>query len=235
MRFIHGLIMSTVLCLPIAAHAQTAPLVAPPTPTVSVTGEASVDVSPDIATLSMGVTTQGKTATEAMSANSAQLTTVLDRLKAAGIAAQDLQTSNLSLNPNWVGYDTGSTPTIAGYTASNMLNVRVRALDGLGAVLDAAITDGANTLNGLTFDVANPRPAMDRARSAAVADAVARATLLVTAAGGTLGPVLSISESSNYVNPQPMFRAETASAPVPVAQGQVGITASVTVVFAIKQ
>ena len=229
MRLIHALLLTTALALPMlttgAASADTA--------LITVTGEASVVVQPDIATLSLGVTTQGTTATEAMAANTAALTVVLERLRAAGITERDLQTSNLSLNPNWVGYDTGA-PKISGYTASNQLTVRVRALATLGAVLDAAITDGANTLNGLTFELSNPRPKMDEARRAAVADATARATLLVEAAGAKLGRVQSISEGGGFMNPTPMYRQEVASAPVPVAAGEIGVNATVTMVFEIK-
>jgi len=170
-----------------------------------------------------------------MAANSKALQAVVDRLKAAGIEDRDLQTSNLSLNPNWVGYDSGSTPKIAGYVASNMLNVRVRALDGLGSVLDASIADGANTLNGISFELAEPRPAQDEARKAAVADARARATLLVEAAGGSLGKIVSITENSGYGSPMPMFKSDAAAAPVPVASGQIGLSASVTVSFEIAE
>ena len=225
MRLIHALFLTTALALPIAARADTAQ--------ITVTGEASLPVQPDVATLALGVTTQAATAAEAMAANSAALSGVLARLKSAGIAESDLQTSNLTLNPNWVGYDSGSTPTIAGYTASNLLTVRVRALDTLGSVLDAAITDGANTLNGLTFELSDPKPKLDEARRAAVADAMARAALLVEAAGATLGPVQSISEGGGFVNPQPMFRQDAASSPVPVAAGEIGVTATVTMVFKI--
>jgi len=229
MRLIRALILTAAIALPGPGQAETAQ--------ITVTGEGSVAVQPDIATLSLGVTTQGATAAEAMAANTAALTVVLDRLRAAGIADRDLQTSNLSLNPNWVGYESGKTPTIAGYTASNLLTVRVRALEALGGVLDAAVTDGANTLNGLTFELAEPKPKMDEARRAAVADAIARATLLVEAAGAKLGPVMSITEGGGYVNPQPMFRADAsaAPAPVPVVGGEIGVTASVTMVFKIAE
>ena len=225
MRLIQALILSTALALPLAAGAETA--------LITVTGEASVAVQPDVATLSLGVTTQAATAAEAMAANTAALSVVLARLKTAGISDRDLQTSNLTLNPNWVGYDSGATPTIAGYTAANLLTVRVRALDTLGAVLDAAITDGANTLNGLTFELSDPKPKMDEARRAAVADAMARAKLLVEAAGAKLGAVQSITEGGGFVNPTPMFRQDVASAPVPVAGGEIGVTSSVTMVFEI--
>jgi uncharacterized protein YggE len=212
-----------------------APALAQDAAIVTVTGEATVEATPDSATISLGVTTDGATAAEAMAANSAAVQAVIDRLKLTGIEDRDLQTSNLSLNPNWVGYDSGQTPTISGYIASNMLTVRVRALDSLGAVLDAVIADGANTLNGLTFEVAQPRPVLDEARKQAVADAMARATILAEAAGGSLGKVISITENAGYGAPVPMFRSDAAAAPVPVAGGQIGLMASVTVTYEIAE
>lgn len=228
MRVLNALLLSAALALPFSTAALAEAV-------VTVTGEATVEATPDMATISLGVTTEGASAAEAMAANSKALQAVIERLKTAGIEDRDLQTSNLSLNPNWVGYDSGSTPKIAGYVASNMLNVRVRALDSLGSVLDASIADGANTLNGISFELAAPRPAQDEARKAAVADARARATLLVEAAGGTLGKIVSITENSGYGSPMPMFKSDAAAAPVPVASGQIGLSASVTVSFEIAE
>jgi uncharacterized protein len=229
MRLLNALALSTALALPLAAPALA------DGGFVSVTGEATVEATPDMATISLGVTTDGDTAAAAMAANTAALQAVMARLNASGIENRDLQTSNLTLNPNWVGYDAGSVPTIAGYIASNMLNVRVRALDTLGTVLDASIADGANTMNGITFELSTPRTAQDEARLAAVADARARATLLVEASGGKLGKIVSITENQGYGAPTPMFRSEASAAPVPVASGQIGLMASVTVVFEIAE
>ncbi len=232
MRAITALLLTASLALPLPALADdNLP------PMITVTGTGTVEAVPDIATLSIGVTTQGETAAEALSANSAALDAVMARLTAAGIAAPDMQTSNLSLNPNWTGYESSSVtgPTIAGYVASNILTIRLRQLDGLGAVLDAAVADGANTLNGLTFGLADPKPALDEARKEAVADARARAELLATAAGVKLGRVISISEGVAPSDPAPMFRAEASAAPVPVAGGEVGLSASVTIFYQIVE
>jgi uncharacterized protein len=232
MRAITALLLTASLALPLPALADDAL-----PPMITVTGTGTVEAAPDIATLSIGVTTQGETAAEALSANSAALDAVMARLTAAGIAAPDMQTSNLSLNPNWTGYESSSVsgPTISGYVASNILTIRLRQLDGLGAVLDAAVADGANTLNGLTFGLADPKPALDEARKEAVADARARAELLATAAGVKLGRVISISEGVVPTDPAPMFRAEASAAPVPVAGGEVGLSASVTIFYQIVE
>lgn len=203
---------------------------------ITVTGEGAVDGVPDMAILSLGVTTQGQTAAEAMAENSAALAKVLEKLKASGIEDRDLQTSNLSLNPNWSNYDSSSGQKITGYTASNLLTVRVRALPALGGVIDAAISDGANALNGLSFALSQPRPALDAARKAAVADARAKAELLAAAAGASLGPILSITEGGGAPVPGPMFRAEAMmSDAAPIAAGEISTTAVVTIIYQITQ
>ena len=228
MRAIKAVFLSASLASALA-FAPALPALAEAAATLSVTGVGTVNVTPDMATLSLGVTSNGTTAVQAMAATNAALAAVTERLKANGVAAEDMQTSNLSLYPNWVGYDSGAAPTIDGYVASNMLTVQVRVLEQTGAVLDAVITDGANTLNSLTFGLSNPRPAEDDARRAAVTDARARAEVLAAAAGVTLGDLVSISEGGAMSDPMPMYRAEAAS--VPVEAGQLGISASVTLVF----
>ncbi len=207
------------------------------TATISVSGEGRVASSPDMATISLGVTTFGDTAAAAMATNSDELAKVMGNLTAAGIEAKDIQTTGLMLNPNWSYDSSGSTGTINGYTAMNMVNVRVRALDGLGGVLDAAVKDGANTLNGLTFGIADPQPVNDEARKLAVADAVRKAGLLAQAAGVKLGAVMSISEQTGYADPSPMFRAEASAAPsgVPVAGGEVAMTVIVNMTWTLAE
>jgi hypothetical protein len=201
-----------------------------PAAMITVTGTGTVDAAPDMATLSIGVTTQDDTAAAALAANSATVEAVIARLAAAGVAAGDMQTNNLSVSPNWTGYDSAS-PRISGYVATNVVAVRVRGLERLGAVVDAAVADGANTLNGLTFGLAEPEPVLDAARLAAVADARRKAELLAQAAGVTLGPVRAVSEGASGPAPEPMFRAEASA--VPVMGGEIGLSASVTMTFEI--
>ena len=230
MRALSALILSTALALPLATTASAEDAVR----SISVTGTGTIEAAPDMATLMIGVTTQGKTAAEALAENSKATDAVIARLTASGIAARDMQTSNLSINPNWTGYDS-STPTISGYVASNMLTVRVRALDTTGAVLDAAVADGANTLNGMTFGLADPEPAYKEARKEAVTDARAKAELLATAAGVKLGQVLSISDAGAMTDPAPMYRDAVAASPVPVVGGELGLVASVAVTWEIAE
>ncbi|MEY4696525.1 MAG: hypothetical protein RIT14_953, partial [Pseudomonadota bacterium] len=230
------LVSASLWGLPFGASPARADDHGPGPATITVTGEGMVEAVPDLATVSLGVTTEGATASGAMEANSQALQKVMARIEAAGIEARDVQTSNLSLNPNWQSTD-GTTSRIVGYVASNILTVRVRDLDRLGGVLDAVIADGANTLNGISFGLSEPDPALDRARVQAVTEARARAELLAGAAGAKLGRILSISESGpSMPQPLPMYRMEAAMADaVPVAAGEVGVTAYVTLTFEIVQ
>ncbi|QUS34992.1 SIMPL domain-containing protein [Falsirhodobacter algicola] len=224
MTWLQAVALGTALMAPVAVMAEA--------PMITVTGQGEVRAVPDMATVTLGVTAQGATAAEAMATNSEQLQAVLDRLRAAGIEDRDLQTSGLSLSPDWQMAE-GEARRIDGYTAANMLTVRVRAIDGLGAVLDAAIADGANRLDGVSFDLADPAPVQEEARRRAVADAMARAQLLTDAAGLRLGAVQSIAEGGQPSGPAPMYRMADAAS-VPVAAGEISRTAEVTMIFALE-
>lgn len=204
--------------------------------TLSVSGQGDHQAAPDMALIRVGVVTQAKTAKAALASNSAKMREATQTLKAAGIASRDLQTSNLSLQPLWSSRssNSGSPPVITGFSARNTLSVRVRDLEKLGRVLDATIGAGANEFNGLSFLLSDPVPAADAARAAAVADALRKARVLADAAGVTLGPILSISESGGRPRPvaMEMARASLADA-VPIEAGEVSVGASVSIVFAI--
>lgn len=232
MRHLATLLLAIALAIPLAGVAFAADPAR-----ITVTGEGRVDVSPDMATITLGVTSEGATAAAAMAANSDALAQVLANLKSAGIADRDLQTTGLALNPNWQSDENGSNPRIVGYVASNMLTVQVRALAGLGVALDAAVKDGANTLDGLSFGLADPDPVLDEARRRAVTDATHRALLLTEAAGVSLGAVAAISEGGGSFAPVPMFgkAADMTAGVVPVASGEVSLSASVTMVWEIGQ
>lgn len=205
---------------------------------ITIEGRGEVTAAPDMAQINSGVTTQGATAREALDANSAAMTDLIAELKAAGIAARDIQTSGFSVTPNYVYTDERDAngyslpPKIAGYQVSNTVTVTVRALDTLGAILDKSVTVGANTINGVTFGVADPSALYNEARKAAFADARAKAELYATAAGGTLEDIESISESQGFNSPQPMamyaVRAE-AAADVPVEGGELAFSINVSV------
>ena len=213
--------------------AASGPVLAEGAGQITVTGEGMVSVAPDVASIALGVTTQAETAAEALSQNNAAMKVVMERLKAAGIEPRDLQTSNLQLQPNWVQEDGMQSPVIRGYIATNLLSARVRDLTILGSVLDAAVKDGANTMDGLNFEQSDPKPSQTQARKLAVEDAKAKASELVTAAGASLGKIVSITEGGGY--PQPMMLRSAVEGSVDVAVGEIGISQQVTIVFEIVQ
>lgn len=229
MRVYHGLIFLALLALA-PANFQTAQADTPPSQ-ITITGEGQVSAAPDMATISLGVTSNAKTAKAAMDENATQMTAVLASLTAAGVADRDLQTTGLSLQANWTSSSLTSSNAIDGYTASNQLSVRVRDLATLGTLIDAAIKDGVNTFNSVQFAVTEPAPLLDEARKRAVADARHRAEIFATAAGVTLGQVQSITEGGS-ASPSPQF-ARAMMESTPVAVGEVNLSASVTIVFQI--
>jgi len=226
-----AVLLAVAVTLP--AQAQEA---APPR-VITVTGEAVVAAIPDLAYVSIGVTEEATAAAEALRAMSEAMTAVMARLEAAGIAPTDLQTGQLSLEPRYDHSSNDGVPKMTGFVATTMLDVRVRDLDLLGTVLDAVVQDGANRLGGVRFDLTDREPALDAARRDAVAVARARAELYAEAAGVTLGDLQSLSEQQNYGGPQPMFARDMAmeSMPVPMAAGEVNLSASVTLVYAIAE
>ncbi len=203
---------------------------------VNGTGEASA--RPDVAVIAAGVVVQADTASAALADNTRAMNAVLEQLSAAGLAAEDVQTSQFSVTPLYEQRrpdpDTVEPPRIVGYQVSNQVTAQVRDLDRLGAILDALVRAGANSINGPWFEIADPKQLQGAARDAAVADAVARAERYAAAAGVRLGEIISIEEGGSYAPPRPMMRAEAMAADVPIAPGQTEVSASVTMVFAIE-
>ena len=203
---------------------------------ITVTGTGEVEAVPDMATITLGVTQEATEAQAAMRATSEAVTGVLARLGALGIAPRDLQTRELSLNPVWSERPAsgGKRRQITGFVAANTVVVRVRDLAALGGILDAVLAEGANDFDGLRFGLQEPEPLAEEARRRAVADAMARAKLLAGAAGVGLGPVQSIDEHGGGM-PKAEMAMRMSAASVPVAAGEVSVSASVTMVFAIGE
>lgn len=223
-----------VLALAIAAAAM--PVGAEPTPReITVTGSATVDAVPDVATVTAGVETQAPTAAAALKANGEAMTSVFAALEAAGVGERDMQTSELSLNPVFQSDPGGSqvAPQVVAYQASNLVTALVRDVASLGATIDALAGAGANRLYGVNFDLDEPRAALDEARQEAVADARRKAELLATAAGVKLGAVIAISEGGGR-GPVPMSARMGMAMEAPIASGTVELDANVTVVFALS-
>jgi uncharacterized protein YggE len=210
-----------------------------PPPTISVSGEGTVSVPPDLAVVDGGVTTDAKTAREAAEANNAAMAKVLAALKSAGIAEKDMQTSRLSLFPQYT-QQTRPNPNpgpnvISGYRASNRVTIRVRDVTKVASTIDALVASGANEVGGINFMVTKASQLLDDARSEAVADARRKAEIYAKAAGVKLGAPISISEDSGSAPAPMMLRkmgADAASAPV--AQGEEVLRVNVSVSWEIK-
>jgi uncharacterized protein len=222
------------LALTGAAVAQTATMA---DRLITVTGEGSVAMTPDLAFVSLGVSKDAETANEALTAMSLAMTNVMTRLEAAGIDKTDIQTSQLSLDPRYDSSSYDGSLKMLGFTATTMVNVRVRDMAKLGGVLDAVVEDGANRFGGVTFDVVDRNAAMDDARRAAVADGRSRAHLFAEAAGVKLGDLVTLSENGGYYAPAPVMGARMAAdaGSVPIAAGEVAIQTSVIMVYRIAE
>ena len=205
--------------------------------TLTVTGTGEVAAAPDMARIALGVMAQAPTAAEAVRAMSADMEKVLASLTAAGVAQDDIQTSNLRVDVQQTYDEATQSSRVTGYVAVTDVQVRVLDLASLGQTLDAVVQEGANQMNGLTFDLQDRKPVLDEARRAAVADALDKAGLYAGAAGVTLGPIKALTEGGMGGGmPQPMMRmAMDAAESVPVAAGQITISADVTVTWGLGE
>jgi uncharacterized protein len=196
---------------------------------ITVTGTGHVQTIPDEAEFSVGVTTKGQTAREALAANSARMRALIEALKGAGVADRDVQTQDVSVSAN---YEANGKE--GGYSARNSLSVRITELDRAGAILDAASRAGANEVYGPSLSQSDREGLEARALKDAVANARKRAEALADAAGVSLGDVTAISEQSQPHGPVwAMAERAAADSNVPIEPGREEITASVTVTFAI--
>ena len=208
-----------------------------PPRTITIVGHGEARIAPDLAIITLGVMNSAVTAREALDANNAAMTSVMNGLKSAGIAPNDMQTSNFTISPRYdFGQDNRQPPRVVAYDVSNTVTITVRKLDTLGAVLDQTVSQGSNQINGIMFSASDPGPAQDEARKAAVADAQRKAKLFAEAAGIGLGDILSLSEVITNPQPVPTYRktmqAEAASS-VPIAQGEQTLVVDVNIVWEI--
>ncbi len=195
---------------------------------ISVVGTGAVETVPDEATFSFGVVTKGRTASEALNANSAEAQRVIAALLRAGVDRKDLRTDVVSLSPRL----SQNGETILGYTAENTVSATIRELGRAGAVVDAAVGAGANHVAGPALAKANQDRLYRDALKKAVEDARAKAQVLAAAAGRSVGKAIVIVESGAT---PPVIETKAADAPSapPIEPGTQEIQASVTVTFAL--
>jgi len=211
----------------------------PPMRTMNVNGTGKAYLTPDIAYINIGVQTENKDASEAVTSNNTQVMKVTAALKAAGVAEKDIQTTNFSIYPQPKYDDKGQPTGEITYVVQNTVSVTVRDLAKIGDLLDAAVKAGANNIYGIQFDVLDKNAALTLAREEAVKNAQVAANDLAKASGVTLGPIQTIT---SYGGGSPVYLSEgkgggmaTADvANVPVSAGQMVLTVDVNIVYEIR-
>ena len=206
---------------------------------VSVSAHAEVRKAPDVAVVSTGITSLAADANAAIRRNSEQMQQLMAALEAAGVAGKDVQTSGVSLNPDYQ-YVAGRPPRIKGYYASNTVNVTVREIGALGGLLDTLVAAGANQINGPSFDIADKDAVLDEARGLALAKARTRADGYAKRLGLRVLRVVSVDETGGRAAPmlhatRGMAVAEQAAADAaanaPIAPGENVLGLNLDVVY----
>lgn len=204
-------------------------------PVVELTVNEVARSAPDAAQVSAGVQLRAPTASEAMRRNAAQMDKVIARLRQQGIAREDIQTANFSLNPQYQYRDGNQPPLFLGYEATNQVTVTLRDMAGIGPTLDALVEAGANNVGGPSFMLEKDEPAKAAARRAAFVSAGAQAAEYARMAGYSGVRLLEVSESFSQVRPMAMLQAEMRAADAanktPIEPGQVGTAVTVTVKY----
>ena len=208
---------------------------------LAVSAYAEVRRAPDIATLSTGVTSLAPDANAAIRRNAAEMARVVAALRAAGIDAKDVQTSGVSLNPDY-HYASGRAPRIRGYHASNTVNVSVRKIGELGGILDALVAAGANQVQGPSFEIADRDAALDEARGLALDKARARAEAYAKRLGLRVTRVASIDETAGRGMPMAMRgrgavveQDAAANVSAPIAPGENVLGMALDVVYVLEK
>ena len=201
--------------------------------TITITGRMGLEVTPDVARVSIGVSTQASTPGTAREQNSVAVNATLAALAELGIEEKDIQTSNINL---WNRYDSNS--NIIGYRMSTDLTIYVREIEKAGEVVDAAIAAGSNELNGVEYLVSNQDELYNQALTEAIDLARKKAEALAAAAGKTLGEVKQVDETSRAVATVQEYatNADTGSDSVrskstTIRPGSTTISAEVQVIF----
>ncbi len=213
---------------------------------ISVTGQASVSVEPDLALLTVGVETMAETVAEARAEAAGAMDAVVNAVKAHGLEDKDIQTQSFNIWPRYEypevmsGGMITNKQTLVGYTVSNMSRIKVRNLDAVGAVIDDAAEAGgdATRIHGIDFTIEDPKPFMAELREEAVADARAKAERLASLSGVELGALVYMNEGGAIPPPGPLYReaglmmADAGS--TSISGGELELTLSVQALYAIE-
>jgi uncharacterized protein YggE len=232
-----ALLLSTAALIsaaPLRAQESVGAVPRDPVPVISTSASGDAKYTPDRARIDIAVQTRATTAAAAASDNAKRQNAVISALRSAGLSNEQISTIGYNVNPEYK-YAPNSTPTLVGYTVTNTVVAEVRDVSQLGKILDSALGAGANTVSSLQFYASNTDAARQQAIGAAVQKARADAEVAARAAGGTLGPLMSMDVFGGAQAPpppRPMYRAmasaEVAAAPTPVTPGEQTITAGVS-------
>lgn len=227
-----------------AARAQTATPAAPDTVTaasmrtITVSGTGLASGEPDVARVLLGVQTDATTAADALNQNNTQMEALLDSLTDAGIAEADIRTQSVQIYPR---YDNSNpqplttSPEVIGFTASNVVEVRVDDLDRVGDILSGSVDAGGNTIQGIFFEISDQEALYDQAMEAALQDARRKADRLASLSGAQLGALYSVVEGSNI----PIFATgrggvvNQAAVDVPIQPGMQDVVVTLQVTWLI--
>jgi uncharacterized protein len=207
---------------------------------IEVVGEGAIDAAPDFARVTLGVTTAGKDAGEAMAANARAASALVTLVKSEGVAPADIRTAAVSISPVFSQPSPAQTgvPAITGYRVSNNVTVIVRDLPRLGALIDRAVAAGANEVYGIAYGENDPSALLDKARPLAVADARRKAEIYATAGGAKIGRLMELTEEAG-AQPPVAFATRAyvpgAGAATPIEAGEDKLRVSVTARFELTQ
>lgn len=207
---------------------------------ISVTGEGKVTAAPDLAIITLGVSVLRPTVAESRDAAATSLQGMIDAMRALGVEEKDIQTSNVSIYPE---YDyRGDTQTLRGFRVDNTVTAKIRNLDNTSEIIDRAVDAGGNdtSIQGIAFTIDDPESLREQARRDAVEDAKRKAETLANASGTSVGSPISIVEGS-VAYPQPLYAeraalddAAQAGGSTPIQEGELDVIVNVTVTWSIE-
>ena len=243
--FIAGMALSPLVFLAAVCGSETTRIENTPEDQVrgiTVSGEGKVTGKPDLALITLGVSTLRPGVGEARDAAATALTGILDSMRANGVAEDDIQTSQLSIYPE---YDySGNTQRVVGFRVSNTVTAKIRDLDTTSDVIDDAVSAGGDetTIQSIAFTIDNPESLREDARAAAIADAKKKSETLASASGVKVGEPINISESGGYAPPIP-YAADAAAAErdfqgapsTPIEPGELDVIINVSVTWEIAR
>ena len=233
-KTVHILTLVCALFLMSCSAAFAAPQQETPRPTLSVDGQGTGTAAPDMATVTIGVTTQGKDAAKAQNDNAWVSNQIQAAVRGLGIAEKDIQTRNYSFYPNY-STDKDRRNEVTGYTVNNSVIVVVRDIKLTGKVIDAALNNGANEINSLDFSASDTKAVRKVALLNAVQDARDKADIIAKGLGKRIVGIQNVSERTGYIETRRfggnMLMAVAKDAATPIAPGSLSLTANVHIDF----